>query len=352
MARARARTTAVVIVAVAALVVAIVAVTNGGKAASPAIATTSPSVFPVGVRLSGVVEPGAAGSTAFGTWRGKPVQVWVNYLGTKTWDGATQVRSEGLLGGVAASVRRVYSVPLIPTDVGATLVAGAAGDYDRYFRVLAQQLVQGGEADATLRIGWEMTGDWFAWSGVKNPVAWVGAYQKAVTAMRSVAGQHFSFDWTVALGQADPKPLYPGNAYVDLIGADVYDASFSTSYKATDHAKVWNETVTKPYGLNWLARFASQHGKRISFSEWGLADRCDGHGGGDDPDFIQHMYDWMGSHDVAYEAYFNTQDRSICATFAVDSGKFPQAAARYRQLFGGITSASGVVPSGQLVPST
>ena len=43
----------------------------------------------------------------------------------------------------------------------------------------------------------------------------------------------------------------------------------------------------------------------MSFPEWGLQWRCDGHGGGDDPYFVQHFHDWIAAHDVAYEAYFN-----------------------------------------------
>ncbi|BEP13078.1 hypothetical protein acdb102_13890 [Acidothermaceae bacterium B102] len=330
--------TAAVVALVAAALVAIGVVAIGNKDAKTHVAAVTPAAFPAGQRLSGVVVPGSTTGETFGAWRGRAAQVIVSYVGTKTWDGATQVAGQGLLTEPGPGVRRVYSIPLIPTDVGATLLQGAAGRYDGHFRTLAQQLVKGGQADATLRIGWEMTGDWFAWSGVRDPVAWVNAYRHAVDAMRSVPGQHFAFDWTVALGAADPGPLYPGDGYVDLVGADVYDVSFSV--KATDHEAVWHQLLTKPYGLDWLAGFAADHGKRISFSEWGLEKRCDGHGGGDDPAFIDHMHDWMNAHDVAYEAYFNTQDKTICATFAIDGDTFPRAAARYKSLFGGITSSA------------
>lgn len=29
------------------------------------------------------------------------------------------------------------------------------------------------------------------------------------------------------------------------------------------------------------------------------------HGGGDNPAFIQYMYDWISTHDVAFHVYFN-----------------------------------------------
>jgi hypothetical protein len=306
-----------------------------------------------GQRLSGAAGVGAAAAAAFGTWRGKPVDVVVDYVGTRTWEGITQLNREGLLDrGLPASVHRVFSVPLIPTDVGATLAAGANGDYDQHFRDLALELIQGGQANATIRLGWEMTGDWFAWSGVKEPAQWVGAYQKAVTAMRSVPGADFSFDWTVALQQVDPTPMYPGDQYVDLIGGDNYDVSFDNNFVPTDHPAVWNSILTGKWGLNWLADFASSHGKRISMGEWGVSDREDGHGGGDDPYFIEQMHAWFDSHDVAYEAYFESTDPSVKATFALENGHFSQAAERYKALFGGIGSAAAGVASGTPQPGS
>lgn len=319
---------------------------SSGQAGNPATQSGQPTIpaTPAGLgiqpgkTLSGVAGPDTGSAASFGAWRGKPVDVLVNYVGTKTWDGATQIQREGLLGGTAPGVHRVYSVPLIPSDANASLAQGAAGEYDAYFRTLAQQLVSGGEANATIRLGWEMTGTWFAWSGVANPGQWVGAYQKAVTAMRSVPGANFTFDWTEAFGFADPEPMYPGDAYVDLIGADVYDNSFDKNYPANDHVAVWNELKTQKWGLDWLSSFADAHHKRISLGEWGVSDRCDGHGGGDDPYFIQQMHDWIGQHNVAYEAYFNSSDSGVCASFALDSGKFPMASEAYKQLFGASTT--------------
>ena len=50
-----------------------------------------------GERLSGAAGVGTAAATAFGDWRGKPVQVVVDYVGTRTWEGITQLNAEGLL---------------------------------------------------------------------------------------------------------------------------------------------------------------------------------------------------------------------------------------------------------------
>ena len=333
------------------------AVPSGPAPTSVSPVATSAGLV-IGQTLSGVAGVGTSEVQAFGAWRGKPVDVVVDYVGTRTWDGVTQLKREGLLDrGLPSTVHRVFSVPLIPSDDGSTLAAGANGDYDQHWRDLAQELIQGGQANATIRLGWEMTGDWFAWSGVKQPAQWVGAYQKAVTAMRSVPGADFSFDWTVALGQVDPAPMYPGDQYVDLIGADNYDVSFANDFVPTDHEQVWNSILTGKWGLDWLADFAASHGKRISMGEWGVSNRDDGHGGGDDPYFIDQMHAWFTSHDVAYEAYFESVDPSVKATFSLEGGQFSQSAARYKALFGGTTStpatsAPAGPPAGSVTPSS
>ena len=107
-------------------------------------------------------------------------------------------------------------MPLIPSDGSSTLDAAAAGSYDSKWVTVAQKLIAGGDANATIRLGWEFSGDWFAWSGVKNPTAWAAGWRHAVTAMRSVAGAHFTFDWDPALLQQDPTLEWPGDSYVDL----------------------------------------------------------------------------------------------------------------------------------------
>ena len=79
-------------------------------------------------------------------------------------------------------------MPLIPSDGSSSLQSAASGSYDEKYATVAKALVAGGDAYATIRLGWEMTGDWFAWSGVKDPAAFAGAFRHAVTAMRACLG--------------------------------------------------------------------------------------------------------------------------------------------------------------------
>ena len=56
-----------------------------------------------------------------------------------------------------------------------------------------------------------------------------------------------------------------------------------------------------------------------------------GGAGGDDPAFIDHMHQWFGTHNTAFEVYFNRDPSD--GTHKIDGGAFPLAAARYQQLF-------------------
>jgi hypothetical protein len=307
--------------------------TVSGAVTVPASADVAPLALIAGRTLSGVVASGGQSAIdAFSTWRGHPVEVVTGYTGTQTWDSITSVTKYGLTKyWDNSNAHMVWSVPLLPLDGTASLETAATGAYNSKYASVAQQLIAGGDGSATIRLGWEMTGDWYTWSGVKDPAAFAGAWRQAVTAMRGVSGAHFTFDFNIAMGSANPAPMYPGDGYVDLIGADHYDNSWSWSYPSTDHVQAWNGYLTENYGLNWLASFAAQHGKRMSFPEWGVQWTCDGHGGGDDPYFIQKFHDWIAAHDVAYESYFNT-DYNSCTKSALLDGHFPQAAAMYQKL--------------------
>ena len=102
---------------------------------------------------------------------------------------------------------------------------GHLGVYEQ----LAQSLVSGGPGlrHPPHRMGrWSTT--YFSWGVHKTtPAQYVTAFDDIVTAMRSVPGQHFLFDWCAA---ADETPTngpyaasYPGDQYVDYIGTDQYD---------------------------------------------------------------------------------------------------------------------------------
>jgi hypothetical protein len=340
-------------VAAAAVISALVAVPLAHSPRAAASVTQSPGLV-AGQTLSGDVNPpgqGASFAQSFGSWRGKALQAVTTYTGTDSWSSMTGSTQWVAQTWAPLNAHEVWSVPLIPSDGTSTLETAATGAYNGYFKTLATDMIANGAANATIRLGWEMSGNWFAWTGVNDPTAFAAAYRQVVTTMRSVAGEHFTFDWDPALGQTDPTQMYPGDAYVDVVSADTYDNSWAWNFAASNHTAVWNEVLTENWGLNWLASFASQHGKRLALPEWGVRYMCDGHGGGDDPYFIDQMRSWINTHDVAFEDYFESDDNS-CSRFTLTSGLFPNASAEYQKQFGYGAPAPAPAPTTTAAPTT
>ena len=271
-----------------------------------------------------------AGVQGFESWLGRPVNHAMDFIAGDSWS-AIESPTWWTSGWNGTGYQVEYSIPVIPAT-GGTLQAGATGDYNSHFVALAHNLIDNGQANATLRLGWEFNGSWYKWSAASDPASFAAYWRQIVTAMRSVPGQHFEFDWCPTLGKASVAPdrAYPGDAYVDYVGADVYDNSWIADYH--DPVARWKDFVTQAYGLQWQSDFATAHGKPMTFPEWGLSTRSDGHGGGDDPYFIQQMYDWISAHDVVHADYFE-YDASD-GRHSLMNGQFPKAAAKFQALFG------------------
>jgi hypothetical protein len=289
------------------------------------------------------IYPGPAdtrGVTYFEQRLGRKIGLAHQYIDGRTWSTIKNVAWLTDSWSKAGFGKRiVLTVPILPKQ-GATLGNGAAGKYNKHFRELAQHLIKGGLGSAILRLGPEFNGKWFPWridrpGGAKNFIAF---WRQIVTTMNSVPGAHFKYDWCANAGSAYIKAgkqlnaasAWPGDNYVNYVGLDVFDQSWGAWRK--DPVKRWNEYVNQHDGMAWQASFATAHHKQISFPEWGLVDRMDGHGGGDNPYFITQMYNWIQSHDVAYHIYFEDFDPN--ADYGVFSGWFPNAANTFIDLFG------------------
>lgn len=105
--------------------------------------------------------------------------------------------------------------------------------------------------------------------------------------------------------------MYPGDAYVDVIGSDQYDGSGAGNYTAppTDAQRTFVWTNEHLVALTNQNAFAQAHGKTQCFGEWGIWHSIGSStlGGDDNPGFIQNIYDWVTDPDHNYEhvAYFN-----------------------------------------------
>lgn len=186
------------------------------------------------------------------------------------------------------------------------LIAAAAGAYNRQFYRLGELLVRDGLSGTIINLSREMNGWWYAWSVWHTPAAeldtFILAWRQVVMTMRSVPGAHFKFLWTLYPGAATAAECWPGSAYVDYIGTDIFDWHGNpdgtyphTASGALDRARRWRQILTaSPGGLNWMARFSAVTGKPIIVPEWGL----DFHtfGGQDDTYFLTRMTAWLKAH--------------------------------------------------------
>jgi hypothetical protein len=278
------------------------------------------------------------------TWLGRPVDYVVDFSTRDTWQ---QIADPELLvkEWAGSGYRVVHGLAMLPDqDPSATMAAGARGEYDGYYRELGQRLVAGGQPDAILRLGWEFNLQGSRWFS-RDPQVYIDYFRHVVAAMRSVPGQRFEFDWNVNNGHnaVDAMDFYPGDDVVDYVGVDVYDVSWANGTypypgdcdamcRTERQDKAWQDILDDERGLRFWAAFAGQHGKPMSLPEWGLWSRPDGHGGGEDPNFIRRMHDFVTTHDVAYQAYFEYSAQDGPHRLMED---FPESAPVFKELFGG-----------------
>jgi hypothetical protein len=311
---------------------------------------------------------GPANVDAFSQWLGRPVDLAAVFEANDTWDNVDGADWQLVPWSqwVRAQPNRNLSlaVPLLPAS-GATLVACSAGQYDVYWRNLANNLAYYGLHWAYLRLGWEMDGGWYAWGapqGSGNEANYAGCFRRVVQVMRQAQpANQWKFVWNPTTAWWNPPYLatvWPGDAYVDIVGIDLYDQSWVSGtypYPASCDAAcrlaaqqlAWNDQSWK---LNTLRDFAVAHGKPMAIPEWGVAMRADGHGGGDNPYFVQQMFDFIQdpANAIVYHSYFDVSAGDIDArlTDAVSNDspsgatRFPNAAVLYKQLFGDLATAN------------
>jgi chitodextrinase len=246
----------------------------------------------------------------FGTWLGRQPTIAVDFLPWENVPDPTWWAQQWKGTGYKVS----YSVPMLPTS-GGSFAACTSGSYDAKWRGLATVLVREGAATSILRIGWELNGEWMSWYAGGDPAGYAACFRRVVNTVRSVAGQQFKFDWNQTRGRTLIPAAYPGDAYVDYIGTDPYD------YPPANGTAQQRWTLLLA-DLNGVRDFALQHGKSISFPEWGLW-------GQENTLYIDNLAAWFRQNNVAYHAYF---DYDAVALHRLSH--FPQASARFAALFG------------------
>jgi hypothetical protein len=308
-----------------------------GPPAPPARGQVAPAAtagsFPSGVNAGTVTK-----ANEWAAFRGRPVDVVVAYTERGSWNGiinswigADREHFSNFAG------TWVVSVPLFP-DSGpqaGNLSSCSAGAYDSQWRLFGAGLVARGRGSSFVRLGWEFNGDWFAWSA-SDPTTWMNCFRHASAAIRS-ADPAVRIDWNFnAHGSSgvDAFSLYPGDAYVDVIGVDSYD-----QYPPSPDAQTFANQCHGTDGLCVTIAFARSHHKLFSVPEWGVVSQNDtaagSNGGGDNPVYIQQMYQiFAQNRDIlAYEAYFNDSSAGNVHSSLLDPDENPASAREYASLW-------------------
>ncbi len=217
---------------------------------------------------------------------------------------------------------------------------GASGAFDAYAVAFALSLVAHGCGDSIIRLGHEMNfADWWdiAYVGdtAQQQAWWATYFQRIVTAMRSVSGAAFEFDFCInaAVSAIPLDAFYPGDASVDIIGIDQYDVTSHVDSNSgqTRLDDIWNQATT---GLGTLVAYAAAHHKPLGFGEWGLWNNTGadaGHGGGDNPAYVDWMAVIFASHPTRYECWFQHEAAPPGGGLPIQNN--PNSLARYRANF-------------------
>lgn len=312
---------------------------------------------------------------AFAKWINRP-DIWgEDFTNTESWDNienpAWLFKPWGAWVKEKEGRRLILGIPLLPgpwdlagpkngtIDVKkpVSLEAGAKGEYNKHFEALAKSLVAHGLGNTIVRLGWEFNGGWYTWRAGKNPQAFAEYWRQIVKTMRAVPGtEKMQFCWNPALGylQFPSEKAWPGDEFVDYVGLDVYDDSWiKDTYPWPDNTpadqiaarreKAWKEAILGgDHGLAFWSKFAREHKKPLAIPEWGVSNREDKHGGLDNPYFIEQMHAFItdSANNVAFHCYFDVQapDGHHQLSPGKDGNEkleFPQASARFKELFSG-----------------
>ncbi len=158
----------------------------------------------------------------------KSISDWVSNASWQAWSDAQSVDAKDMIPVVGLPMASIAS------DAGTSdsqYQAIAAGDYDSVYKGILQSYVANGYTNLVFRPGWEMNinGPTYAGDTAQDQADWVAAFQRVYTVLHQEAatlGVNVTVVWNPsATNYTNAEALtglYPGNAYVDAIGADVY----------------------------------------------------------------------------------------------------------------------------------
>jgi hypothetical protein len=229
------------------------------------------------------------GILEFEAWLGRPVD---DIQCTVSWHSWEAYKSVGWLHtpdrfANRGSRRMIYATPIIIKDGASSYAQAKDGVYDLYWKSLANSIIShnGGNTETheiVLRPSHEMNGDWFAWGIGPKPTEtaiadFIASWRRFHSVFRRApGGRRFRFCFSPTEGAScDPRPLWPGDEYVDIVGHDIYwDPKLKGGWETNDAAVAWDKRVgSNPYDgwrIGSMLEFAKAHGKLFQVDVWGV----------------------------------------------------------------------------------
>lgn len=179
-----------------------------------------------------------------------------------------------------------------------SLGAIASGAFDGYLRSWGSALAKWGKP-VMLRFAHEMNGDWYPWSEAVNGNQagdYVKAWRHVHDVLAAQGASNVRWLWAInAGGPVDIAGLYPGDAYMDVLGIDGYNWGTTGS---------WGSSWTSASGIfgTWLDRLrALAPGKEIIITEAASTEV-----GGSKPDWIRDAVAYLDAQpDVTGLVWFD-----------------------------------------------
>jgi len=309
--------------------------TNPPITETPQPSATTPSGdagFVSGMPWQSGVNPQSQNRTnvaAFQTMRGRPVDVIVIHPARDNWSAlnANWAYTDPIPANYKGHL--VFSMPLWPGN-------GSVGtNYNTEWTAWANR-VEALDPKTDVRLAWEMNlpNPWHL--NASNRTAWIAAFKRAAGSIKA-ACPTCTITWNPNWGNdqtgTDSRTAFQEvKSFVDVYGIDYYDA-WNPVLSDADNVSRANQTRSLADSYN----YAIANGKKFALPEWGVG--CNGsgcqwagHAGGDNPRFINHVYNWLKTkpaNTIAYEAYFDEPASYIHSELRSPTVN-PNSAAAYR----------------------
>jgi beta-mannanase len=281
-----------------------------------------------GIRYFGAYTKNTQTNYDFDKWSGFHQDFLTSFINCDTWANMAASDWGFQIMSLQPPGENIQEIVCLSTTEDPVLQHVGAGMYDSYIQQIGALFLKYNYPNAFIRLGHEFEGNWYPWGMLGGPNNM--DYADFIAAFRHVAGllkqisPTFSIVWNPGCGyyaqMMDSEKAYPGDDVVDVIGVDCYDDGSGVAH-----------LFGGVYGMNQWAQFAQQHKKPIALPEWGLGV------GGDDPAYIQAMFNFMVANPTFSEAFWDSDDGNTQSQLS--TGEAPNSGAMFLQTFGQYASA-------------